>query len=222
MRYTGDPTQIEFVARRTIVLQLGTPLTQIQPYRYGSLRLGVARAPGRRHHGTWRRHNGPMLPPAASPPITSAVVCQAVPRIVIDTNVLLDLWVFEDPRAGALHRALAQGAVQALRSQDTDDELRDVLGRAQFALPEHRQAALLEAWQALALVVPRVFAAPWHCTDPEDQKFLDLAHTARAAALLTKDKALLKVNRRARRDGLLITPPSDWAVLEPRVQDRVA
>jgi putative PIN family toxin of toxin-antitoxin system len=153
-----------------------------------------------------------MPPPAPSAP----------PRLVIDTNVLLDLWVFMDPRAGALERALARGEVQALRSQETDDELRDVLGRAQFALPAIRQAALLQAWQALAQPVLRVYAAPWHCTDPRDQKFLDLAHTARAAALLTKDKALLKVNRRARRDGLLITPPSEWAVLEPRVQDRVA
>jgi hypothetical protein len=35
-RHTGDPAEIEFVPRRNIVLQLGTPLTQIQPYRYGS------------------------------------------------------------------------------------------------------------------------------------------------------------------------------------------
>lgn len=150
-----------------------------------------------------------MTPPAAT-------------RIVIDTNVLLDLWVFVDPRTDALRAALGHGRVRALRSRDTDDELRDVLGRGQFALHADRQAVLLQTWQAMATLVPRVFAAPWHCTDPQDQKFLDLAHTARAALLFTKDKALLKVNRRARRDGLLIVPPGTWAGSEAGIQDHVA
>jgi putative PIN family toxin of toxin-antitoxin system len=142
-------------------------------------------------------------------------------RIVIDTNVLLDLWVIADPQANALKLALEQGRVQPMRSDATDEELRDVLGRTQFALHADRQAVLLRTWQATAQAVPRVFAAPWHCTDPDDQKFLDLAHTARATVLLTKDKALLKVNRRARRDGLLIVPPRTWASLETGIQDQV-
>ncbi|MGB3427088.1 MAG: PIN domain-containing protein, partial [Burkholderiaceae bacterium] len=50
--------------------------------------------------------------------------------------------------------------------------------------------------------------APIACTDPHDQKFLDLAYTARADWLVTKDKALLKLARRARRDGLLIFIPA--------------
>ncbi len=35
-RYSGDPAAVELLPRRNIVLQLGTPLTQIQPYYYGS------------------------------------------------------------------------------------------------------------------------------------------------------------------------------------------
>lgn len=151
-----------------------------------------------------------MLPPAP------------VPRIVIDTNVLLDLWIFEERRTRSLLSALAHRRVLALRSAETDDELRDVLGRTQFSLPADRQALLLQSWQSIAQPVSRVFAAPWHCTDPCDQKFLDLAHTAQATVLLTKDKALLKVNRRARRDGLLIVPPSTWAASEASVQDDLA
>lgn len=146
----------------------------------------------------------------------------AIPRIVIDTNVLLDLWVFADRQVSSLQSALAHRQVQALRSTETDDELRDVLGRAQFSLPADRQLVLLHTWQAIAQPVPRVFGAPWHCTDPRDQKFLDLAHTAHATVLLTKDKALLKVNRRARRDGLLIMPPRTWSASEVCIQDRVA
>ncbi len=133
--------------------------------------------------------------------------------IVIDTNVLLDLWVFEDERVGALRAALDARSVQPLRSVDTDDELIDVLARPQFGLTPSRQSDILVRWQTLAEEVQRVFAAPWHCTDPRDQKFLDLAYTARAGTLLTKDKALLKVNRRAQRDGLVIQTPAAWMAL---------
>jgi predicted nucleic acid-binding protein len=132
------------------------------------------------------------------------------PTVVIDTNVLLDLWVFADARVQALQAALATHALQPLRSRATDDEFIEVLARPQFGLAAARQAAIVDHWQALAREVPRVFAAPWHCTDPRDQKFLDLAHTARAVTLLTKDKAVLKVNRRAQRDGLLIQTPAAW------------
>ncbi len=145
------------------------------------------------------RHNAAMPAPAERP------------AIVIDTNVLLDLWVFDDARVHALRAALDARALQPLRSAATDDELIDVLARPQFGLTAARQSEVLAQWQSLARQVPRVFAAPWHCTDPRDQKFLDLAHTARAAVLLTKDKALLKVNRRAQRDGLVIQTPEAWA-----------
>jgi predicted nucleic acid-binding protein len=147
---------------------------------------------------------------AMPPHADTARAAPCPPRIVIDTNVLLDLWVFDDVRVRPLRAALAAGRLQPMRSADTDAELIDVLGRPQFALAADRQCAVLQDWQALAHAVPRVFAAPWHCTDRRDQKFLDLAHTARAAVLLTKDKAVLKVNRRAQRDGVLIQTPEAW------------
>lgn len=140
-------------------------------------------------------------------PAPSAAICTVL-RLVLDTNVLLDCWVFDDPRARPLWRAVEQQAVQCLRSAATDDELAEVLARETFAA---RRAALglnvealLLRWQALAQPVERVFAAPWHCTDPQDQKFLDLAASARADLLVSKDKALLKVNRRALRSGVSI------------------
>ncbi len=84
----------------------------------------------------------------------------------------------------------------------------DVLQRPAFAdrlaARATDPASLLARWQASARLAPRVFAAPWGCTDPLDQKFLDLASTARAGVLVTKDKALLKVGRRAQRQGLTI------------------
>jgi len=128
-------------------------------------------------------------------------------RAVIDTNVLLDFWVFDDPRAAPLRVAVESGEVGALRCGPSVDELSDVLGRAVFGVSNERRCTILRHWDRIATPVERVHAAPFACSDPHDQKFLDLALTARADWLVTKDKALLKLARRARREGLQIVDP---------------
>jgi putative PIN family toxin of toxin-antitoxin system len=135
---------------------------------------------------------------SAAPPVVT----------VIDTNVLLDFWVFDDPRVHPLRQAVEAGHLDCVRSMATDDELADVLQRPAFAdrlaARAIDPASLLARWQVSARLAPRTFAAPWACTDPLDQKFLDLASTAHAVLLVTKDKALLRVDRRAQRLGLSI------------------
>jgi len=137
------------------------------------------------------------------------------PRAVIDTNVLLDFWVFDDPAARPLRAAVEGGRVGALRSGDCIDELTSVLLRDRFPLATEARFALLRDWDRLATPVERVFPAPLACSDTADQKFLDLAYTARADWLVTKDKALLKLARRAGRHGLrVLTPAAACAELE--------
>jgi putative PIN family toxin of toxin-antitoxin system len=137
------------------------------------------------------------------------------PRVVLDTNVLLDFWVFDDPGARALRSAMEDGRIIVLRSGDTVDEFTQVVMRAVFDISTEDRFAMLRQWDRIAAPVERTFQAPLACTDPHDQKFLDLAYTARADWLVTKDKALLKLARRARRDGLMIlTPPVACAELE--------
>lgn len=131
--------------------------------------------------------------------------------VVLDTNVLLDLWVFKDAAVQSLREALDQRRCEALASAQTDAELAEVLARPHFAVEPARRQDLLARWRATARSVVRVFPAPWHCSDPKDQPFLDLAFTARADWLLTRDKALLKLARRARKDGLRIGQPTDFA-----------
>ena len=136
--------------------------------------------------------------------------------VVIDTNVLLDFWVFDDARAAPLRAVVERGEVCALRSGPQVDELSDVLGRPGFGLSNEQRCSILRLWDRLAMPVERVFAAPLACTDPSDQMFLDLAHTARADWLVTKDRALLKLARRARAIGLAIVEPSAAATLAER------
>jgi putative PIN family toxin of toxin-antitoxin system len=130
------------------------------------------------------------------------------PRAVLDTNVLLDFWVFDDAAARPLRAAVESGHVNALRSGDSVDEFTQVIMREKFELATEARFGILRDWDRLATPVERVFAAPLACSDRDDQKFLDLAYTARADWLVTKDKALLKLARRARRDGVLILAPA--------------
>lgn len=126
-------------------------------------------------------------------------------RLVIDTNIWLDLLVFDDPRAHPLRDALNAGRWQALGTEDMRDELAAVLRRPQFRQDEARQQQALARWDGL---IQRQAVAPGcnlSCRDPDDRKFLDLAVTHRVDWLLSKDKALLAARKFAdRRFGLKI------------------
>jgi len=133
---------------------------------------------------------------------------------VLDTNVLLALWLFRDPAVEALRAALAAGLLQPVRSAATDAEFAEVLGRSGlFSVAPERQTMLLDAWQATASPVEAIQSAAWVCRDPLDQKFLDLAVSVQAGWLLTRDRDLLKLARKARRQGLLIVTPEHWLQL---------
>lgn len=136
-------------------------------------------------------------------------------RVVLDTNVFLDCWVFRDPAALPLRDALDARQMIAVRSDATDLELRDVLVRPVFALDPAVRDGLLTRWHAGAVRFHAVVSAvhALRCTDPDDQKFLDLALAAQVQVLFTKDKALLATAARARRHGLDVRTPAGAAAL---------
>ncbi len=141
----------------------------------------------------------------------------AVAPVVIDTNVLLDLYVFHDVGVRVLADALGAGAVLARRSEAIDAEFTDVLSRPQFDLSPQRQTAILAAWQTLAVAHTTPPTAPLVCSDADDQKFLDLALAVQARWLVTKDRALRRLARRARPWQLAIVPPQAFALPSPDV-----
>jgi len=143
-------------------------------------------------------------------------------RLVLDTNVSLDLIVFRDPRWTGLLGMLARGACEALMDEVCRNEFVRVLGYPQFDLAADRRVQVLQAFDALhRMPVSRecreepVDGLP-QCRDADDQKFLELAFRARADVLLSKDKALLKLARRNRRAGLFeILSPQAWLERQP-------
>jgi len=135
-----------------------------------------------------------------------------LPRLVLDTNVVLDLLHFDDAAARPLRLALEAGSVQCVVTAATLGEWRRVLGYPEFALDPARQAALFERYQALSVPMPGVVrpgmphkGTPIHyglkpvcsrmprCSDPDDQKFIELAAAAGVLALVSKDRAVLKL-----------------------------
>ena len=129
------------------------------------------------------------------------------PGAVLDTNVLLDLWLFGDPRVHDLRQALESNQLRALRSADCDAEFAEVLGRAEFGLDAEGRSRILVRWSECSAAIETVRPAPLVCADAADQKFLDAAFSAGARWLLTRDKALLALARRAQAAGLRIASP---------------
>lgn len=139
----------------------------------------------------------------------------ARPRLaVVDTNVWLDIHYFLDRDSQSLAAALGSPGWVAARCKQTDAELGIVLRRPRFSpgpAERSRLRACLRQWQARTVLFALNGQAPCRCRDPDDQKFLDLAYSARAAVLLTKDKALLALTRKARRFGVAILTPREFA-----------
>lgn len=132
------------------------------------------------------------------------------PRIVLDTNVWLALLLYADPACAALRRLLQTHA--AVVNAATRAEWQRVLRAGRFPFHEQQRAAAGAAFDdgcVLVETAPRALALP-RCRDPDDQKFLELARDAGAVALVTRDRELLRLARRTRRDAGfdILTPDS--------------
>ena len=144
-------------------------------------------------------------------------------RVVLDTNVCLDLFVFDDARCGWLHRAMQAGEVQACTSSECRQEWWQVLARPKPGFAASLQAQARQRHQTLVQCIdpaePSAAARLPRCADSDDQKFLVLARNLGACALLSRDKALLVLSRRTLiTAGFVVMTPeqftSDW--LQPR------
>lgn len=154
-------------------------------------------------------------------------------RAVLDTNVWLDWLVFEDAGVAPLRAAVARGSLELVASARLRDELADVLSRpslhervraarARRALADSAPtpARAIERFDMLVRLIETCERCTLHCADSDDQPFLDVAVAAGAHWLLSKDRHLLALARRARaRFGLAILPPSRFVAPEPGVFD---
>ncbi|MGQ0710289.1 MAG: putative toxin-antitoxin system toxin component, PIN family [Rhodoferax sp.] len=135
--------------------------------------------------------------------------------LVLDTNLVLDIWLFDDPDVAPLRAALEQGALRWVATAHMRAELAAVLRYPHLLAVMARRgvvgADVLAAMDAQvrtwAQAAPK---APYTCRDRDDQAFIDLA-VAHGALLLSKDKAVLKLTKRLRGLGVEVARPgANW------------
>ena len=143
------------------------------------------------------------------------MVTPDLPRfLVLDTNVVLDWLVFRDVSTQPLEAALTAGRSLWLVTAAMRRELELVLTYPVLSAWEPDSGAVLATWDTLAQLreAPNLpLTTALRCTDPDDQKFIDLALHSGPCTLLSRDRAVLKLARRARPLGLTILSPDRWA-----------
>jgi putative PIN family toxin of toxin-antitoxin system len=120
-------------------------------------------------------------------------------NVVVDTNVALDLLVFDDPSARPLAAQLERGLLRWICTRAMRDEFERVLAYQNIAARMQTRGLLargvLADFDRHAQRVDMPEPALLICRDPDDQKFIDLA-VAHRCTLLSKDAAVLALAKR--------------------------
>jgi predicted nucleic acid-binding protein len=130
--------------------------------------------------------------------------------VVLDTNVVLDWLVFLEPSVADLVDAVLSGRLCWIATSAMRAEFESVLRRGLACARGVEPAAAMAVWDRHARLAPP--APPAHglrCADPDDQKFIDLACFAGARWLVSRDRAVLRLRRRAAALGLSIRQPGE-------------
>ena len=137
--------------------------------------------------------------------------------LILDTNIILDLFVFNDPDLAALKPALLAGLenkqLNWIATQDMRIELERVLTypkiTPRMAFYQVTAAEVLDKFDQLATLVEPAPKAQWACKDPDDQRFIDLA-VQNKATLLSKDQAVLCMAKRMLTAGVVVQKATDF------------
>ena len=117
-------------------------------------------------------------------------------RIVLDTNIVMDLLHFDDRHTQPLRGAIDDGQLQCFTDGECLAELERVTGYPAFALDAPARQSLFESYQRLVTRCDADTTEDYplpRCRDEDDQKFLILAARCGADLLITRDKLLLKL-----------------------------
>ena len=137
----------------------------------------------------------------------TAGVAAALVRVVLDTNIVLDLWLYKDAATPVLLEALETKRVQWLATQVMRDELERVLAYThivkRLAFSQLTAEDILAQFDAHVQLLPIAAKALYVCKDGDDQKFIDLA-AQHKTQLISKDKAVLTMRNRMARLGVAV------------------
>ena len=150
------------------------------------------------------------------PPQHRPVPPRLPPRpVVLDTNVVLDWLLFDHADGRVLDAALSTGELHWVATAAMHDEFDHVLARGALDRWQPDLSVLRAAWARhcteLSAPAPAGATARLRCTDPDDQKFIDLAASQAGCLLLSRDRAVLKLGRKLAPLGVRVATPAAWA-----------
>ena len=147
--------------------------------------------------------------------------------LVLDTNCVLDLLLFQDASCQPIDHWLGTHQAQIMVTSAMLEELRRVLTYADFALSTAQQQSIWARYAAMSVLLtpaeipplPLPLSLP-RCRDPDDQGFIDLAAALAATAprapiaassvlLISRDKAVLRLRRALRRFAVTLLSPAE-------------
>lgn len=135
-----------------------------------------------------------------------------LPRLVLDTNVVMDLFHFAAPPLAPLMTIIKSGTVVCLANEQTLAELERVTGYPQFKLDPGGRQRVCDAYRAFVTLatdpITRDMPLLPKCRDPDDQMFLELALAGHADMLISRDNLVLKLAKARNR-------PCPFAILPP-------
>jgi uncharacterized protein len=137
-------------------------------------------------------------------------------HLVLDTNVVLDLFHWGNVDAVPIMAALEAGQIECLADRRTLDELQRVLTYPQLKLTPEMIVDRYQRYSSLVQMIDEGEAPPLpRCKDRDDQMFLELAARAQADVLVSKDKALLKLRGRTKLGFQILKPATAAALIWP-------
>lgn len=142
----------------------------------------------------------------------------SAPLVVLDTQVVMDWLVFNEPSLAPLIAAVVSQRLHWTATAAMKAELLHVIGRGVAARYAPNLARVHEAFAQHCCFVdePILGIARPRCSDTDDQKFIDLGlalATTHSTSLISRDRAVLKVAKRAAKLGLPILSPAAWLKL---------
>lgn len=112
-------------------------------------------------------------------------------RVVLDTSVLISKLLYA-PGSAWLVQSWQNQTLIPLATEETMEELIEVLARAKFNLRPEQVKGRIDQYRPWCQIYPEDAAIPVpECRDPDDRKFLQLAIQSQADALVTADYDLL-------------------------------
>ena len=119
-------------------------------------------------------------------------------RLVLDTNIVMDMLHFSNCHALPLKTALLSGRFQCYSDTSCLNELERVTGYPEFGLDQPGRESLMARYRVFTNLCEAHEGEDYplpRCRDEDDQKFLILAARCQADMLVTRDKLLLRLAR---------------------------